>query len=135
MFPFVFVKVDGDTDSSSVQREFERIVRQQIEDLGGNNIRMNGNIPVKTFGSVYNRNDKIQKPTNNDATVYDLEDDMPGAIIPTISSHVSMSNGHLGRNPTQLQNNNIKRTGQNGHIPNNNNFRTMLEDAESDSHI
>ncbi|CAO1363590.1 unnamed protein product [Diamesa tonsa] len=127
--------VDGDTDSSSVQREFERIVRQQIEDLGGNNIRMNGNIPVKTFGSVYERNDKIQSQTNNDATVYDLEDDMPSAIIPTISSHVSMSNGHLGRNPTQIQNNNIKRTGQNGHIPNNNNFRTMLEDAESDSHI
>lgn len=120
--------MDGDTDSSSVQREFERIVRQQIENLGGNNIKINGNT-VKTFGSVYNRND------NNDATVYDLEDDMPGTIIPTISSHVSMSNGHLGRNPTQIQTNNVKRTAQNGHIPNGNNFRTMLEDAESDSHI
>ena len=128
--------MDGDTDSSSVQREFERIVRQQIEDLGGNNIKMNGNIPVKTFGSVYNRNENNQRQTNNDAKVYDLEDDMPGAIIPTISSHVSMSNGHLGRNPTQIQNNNVKRAqGQNGHIPNGNNFRTMLEDAESDSHI
>lgn len=130
------MKVDGDTDSSSVQREFERIVRQQIEDLGGNNIRMNGNIPVKTFGSVYSRSDTIQRQSNDDATVYDLEDDMPGAIIPTISSHVSMSNGHLGRNPTQIQKTNVKRVqGQNGHIPNGNNFRTMLEDAESDSHI
>lgn len=60
---------------------------------------------------------------------------MPGAI-PTISNqvsnHVALTNGHIGGKHTQPR----AGGGQNGHVPNGRpNLRTMLEDAEMDSHI
>lgn len=97
----------------------------------------NGDVHTQNFGGFYNRNapNETHKPPQNHKKEYveDLEDDhmMPGAI-PTISNQVSnhigqYHNGHLGkpRNPPT-----------NGHIPNGRpNLRSMLQDAEMDSHI
>lgn len=61
---------------------------------------------------------------------------MPGTI-PTISNqvsnHVALTNGYVRNNQKFT---NARTVGQNGHIPNGRpDFRSMLEDAELDSHI
>lgn len=112
-------------------------MKQHIETLGGNDIKMNGDVYEHSkHASLFNRNSSGQ-PKNNqkgisETVVEDLEDSMPG-VIPTISnqvsSHVAMTNGNLGGKHTQQR-------AANGHIPNGRpNFRSMLEDAELDSHI
>lgn len=113
-------------------------MKQHIETLGGNDIKMNGDIYENSnYESLFSRNGadprKSQPKGKNDAVVEDLEDSMPG-VIPTISNqvsnHVAMTNGHIGGKHTQ------QRAANNGHVPNGRpNFRTMLEDAELDSHI
>lgn len=126
-------QIDGDTDSSSVQREFERVIRQHIENLGGNELQMNG----VAHGALFNRNDsgvQQNRPGRRSAEyVEDLEDSMPGAI-PTISNqvsnHVALANGHVGKQ------NQPRAAGKNGQVPNGRpDFRSMLEDAELNSHI
>jgi len=106
--------------------------------LGGNEIRMNGDAPAN-YAQLFNYNDSAEaqnkKIGRNEAVVEDLEDSMPG-VIPTISNtvsnHVALANGHLGGKHTQS-----RAIGErNGHLANGRpNFRTMLEDAEMDSHI
>lgn len=78
------------------------------------------------YGPLFNRNSSGAQKNNRQGRnefVEDLEDSMPG-VIPTVSNqvsnHIAMSNGHLGGKQ------------QNGRPPN---FRSMLEDAELDSHI
>ncbi|KAI8119297.1 Adenylate kinase isoenzyme 5 [Lucilia cuprina] len=122
--------IDGDTDSPSVQREFEKSIRNHIQNLTGN--QMN----------------HVQQPISRqpapvdqtDAILQDLENNMPGAV-PTISHHVSLMNGHIKN----------RNTSANNHLANNNNynnkntnhmngdigqtgqrmdFRHMLEEAE-----
>lgn len=151
MFSKCFFQVDGDTDSSTVQREFERVVRQQIEKLGVSNIQANKG------GGDYRQNDEMTSyssgsgglfrpngvvKTNSQSTdgyVEDLEEHhMPGAI-PTISkqvsNHMSLANGHIGKGSGKIQRNRPPGA-TNGYIANNrSNFRSMLEDAEMNSHI
>ena len=131
---FRVFQIDGDTDSSSVQREFERVIRQHIENLGGSEVQMNGKT---NYGPLFNRNDSGVKQnkqvTRSAEFVEDLEDSMPGTI-PTISNqvsnHVALANGHIGKK-TQS-----RAAGKNGQVPNGrSDFRSMLEDAEMDSHI
>lgn len=124
-----------------MQKEFERVVRQHIENLGGNTIRMNGNAHIENnIGSLFERSSSgINQNNKNLRTtefVEDLEDSMPG-VIPTISNqvsnHVALVNGHVG-------NGNVKKHAQpraaNGNVGNGRvNLRSMLEDAEMDSHI
>lgn len=94
----------------------------------------NGGVHAKNFGSFYSKNEP-QK--NNREYVEDLEDDhMPG-VIPTISNqvsnHMSLANGHLGAANKYTQ---PRNGATNGYIPNGRpNLRTMLQDAEMDSHI
>jgi hypothetical protein len=118
-----------------VQREFERVIRQHIENLGGNNIRMNGEVHANG-NALFNRSVPSAPRSNrrSEEIVEDLEDSMPGSI-PTISNqvsnHVELVNGHAGGKHAQP-----RTGGTNGYIPNGRpNFRTMLEDAEMDSHI
>ncbi|XP_029727310.2 adenylate kinase isoenzyme 5 isoform X1 [Aedes albopictus] len=119
--------VDGDTDSPTVQREFERIVRDNIQKVLNQDIT-----PVKigTFKNAIQqgRNSTVQK--NADAIVHDLDADVPG-VVPTISHHVSLANGHLGGVATAGGAN------RNGYIPNGRpNFRNMLQEADSfDTHM
>lgn len=86
--------VDGDTDSPSVQREFERVVRQHTS-------RLNHETVYKPQLQRQISQTKIQPPTqqqqqlNHDTIVEDL-DNMPGTV-PTISNHISLiQNGVAG---------------------------------------
>lgn len=96
---------------------------------------------VKNFGSLYNRNapnEPKKSSQNHQEYVEDLEDDhmMPGVISTIsnqVSNHMTLANGHLG-----AANKITKPRGNatNGHIPNGRpNLRSMLQDAEIDSHI
>ncbi|KAG5675852.1 hypothetical protein PVAND_005721 [Polypedilum vanderplanki] len=126
--------IDGDPDSVSVQREFERVVKQYIDKLsdgGGKQSHMNGDVKPKVISGLYSRNlqSEPQKMSRKNHLDNDMES-MPG-VIPTISNHVSnnsLANGHLGKYG-------LPRT-TNGHISNGRpNLRSMLHDAEMDSHI
>ncbi|KAH8410026.1 hypothetical protein KR009_004261, partial [Drosophila setifemur] len=125
--------VDGDTDSPSVQREFERLIRSHIQRLLNKGEDADATEPQ---GNQMMRNEQT------DAILHDLETNVPGAV-PTISHHVSMMNGHLknrgsalgsGKHPSQMMN---------GHVPGGPgtgtgnaaqtvpvDFRQMLEEAE-----
>lgn len=131
--PFSF-KVDGDTDSPTVQREFERIVRVNVERvLNSDRPDSTGDIPPVQIGTFKTVLQRSQRTDSMDAIVQDLDADMPGAV-PTISHHVSLANGHLpGSGKVGVQ------PAKNGYVPNGRpNFRNMLEEADSypiDSHI
>ncbi|XP_055641967.1 uncharacterized protein LOC129778854 isoform X2 [Toxorhynchites rutilus septentrionalis] len=127
--------VDGDTDSPTVQREFERIVRDHIDrlqrsesanrDAHADDDADVASVQIGSFKSAIQRG-RAQELRNADAIVHDLE--APG-VVPTISHHVSLANGHLGRTaPSGFRN---------GYIPNGKpNFRNMLEEADSfDAHM
>ncbi|XP_055589082.1 adenylate kinase isoenzyme 5 [Uranotaenia lowii] len=127
--------VDGDTDSPTVQREFERIVRENIQKLGlgaepGNAADGGSVSPIKlgSFKDAIKQGRSKVAPMelkNADAIVHDLDADVPG-VVPTISHHVSLANGHLPKGGSR-----------NGFIPNGRpNFRNLLTEADSfDSHM
>lgn len=76
--------VDGDTDSPSVQREFERVVRQHTS-------RLKHETTYKPQLQQQISQTKMQTPQqhlNHDTIVEDL-DNMPGTV-PTISNHISL---------------------------------------------
>ncbi|XP_021702934.1 uncharacterized protein LOC5571857 isoform X3 [Aedes aegypti] len=122
--------VDGDTDSPTVQREFERIVRDNIQKVLSETNRDITPVKIGTFKNAIQqgRNSAAQK--NADAIVHDLDADVPG-VVPTISHHVSLANGHLGGAVA------AGGATRNGFIPNGRpNFRNMLQEADSfDSHM
>lgn len=107
---------------------------------------MNGDAQPKIIGGLYNRNSqtdpqRMNKQRMNDINDGNLHDSMPG-VIPTISNHVNnyvnnhqngyVANGHLGGNKNYTH----PRTNTNGYIPNGRpNLRSMLQDAEMDSHM
>lgn len=117
----------------SVQREFERVVKQYIDKLNG---KITEEIQPNMISGLYNRNINTdpQRSKNKKEIVEDLENSMPG-VIPTISgkvtNHFPMTNGHLGG-----AKHNQPRTSNGYYVPNGRpNLRSMLQDAELDSHI
>ncbi|XP_052867793.1 adenylate kinase isoenzyme 5 [Anopheles cruzii] len=128
--------VDGDTDSPSVQREFERIVRVNMERVLNSGATVDpakdSDVPAVQIGTFRTVLQRASQRNSADEIVQDLEPDMPGAV-PTISHHVSLVNGHLPGNGK------IGSGAKNGFVPNGRpNFRNMLEEADSyqiDSHI
>ncbi|XP_030377756.1 adenylate kinase isoenzyme 5 isoform X2 [Scaptodrosophila lebanonensis] len=120
--------VDGDTDSPSVQREFERLIRNHIQALLQ---KSDGTDVSAPMGNNVLRNEQT------DAILHDLETNVPGAV-PTISHHVSMMNGHLknrgsGKHATNMMNGNIRtrpETGPVGTPAQPRDFRHILEEAE-----
>lgn len=137
-------KVDGDTDSPAVQREFEKVVGENILKLAQGSSTQG--VPT---GSLYDRRGGgpktqlkrvEQELEEQDAIVHDLEQEEARVYpakrsVATISQHVSLGNGHLKRNAVTL--NGFGPPGQqqqqmNGHIPNGKpNFRNMLEEADN----
>lgn len=122
-------QIDGDTDSPSVQREFEKSIRNHIQNFKGSQVN-----------HVHRPTSRQPPPVNQqtDSILQDLENNVPGAV-PTISHHVSLMNGHIkNRNTSANQlannNNNNKTTGyMNGDIGQTGqtmDFRHMLEEAE-----
>lgn len=118
--------------------EFERVVRQNIEILSGKENLMNGDVyENNNLGPLFNRNSSgvhNNRRGRYEEVVEVLDDEIPG-VIPTISNqvsnHVALANGQLGGKNAQQ-----RASGKNGHVPNGRpNFRSMLEDAEMNSHI
>ncbi|XP_019891646.1 adenylate kinase isoenzyme 5 isoform X2 [Musca domestica] len=128
--------IDGDTDSPSVQREFEKSIRNHIQNLTGATAANNvGQMAIMPYGGGAAGAHGNQQ---TDAILQDLENNVPGAV-PTISHHVSLMNGHLKNRNTsghQLANNNNTKgpnTYMNGDIGQTGqtmDFRHMLEEAE-----
>ncbi|XP_070139327.1 uncharacterized protein [Drosophila kikkawai] len=123
--------VDGDTDSPSVQREFERLIRNHIQRLLNKGDNPDDSAPL---------GDQMMRNEQTDAILHDLETNVPGAV-PTISHHVSMMNGHLknrgsalgsGKHPTQMMNGHVPGRPATGNVaqPVPVDFRHMLEEAE-----
>ncbi|XP_031619357.1 adenylate kinase isoenzyme 5 isoform X1 [Contarinia nasturtii] len=121
--------VDGDTDNTSVQREFERVIRQHTS-------RLSHEAAYKPQSQTNQL--MVQQQQNNDnidSIVEDL-DNMPGSV-PTISNHISLiHNNNKGTIENDQFNNNAN------HVANNINaekksrnptktFRSMLEEAET----
>lgn len=110
-------------------------MKQQIEVAVANLTEKNSNHIENNIGSLFDRgasgsNQNNNRKKRNEDFVEDLEASLPG-VIPTISNqvsnHVAMVNGHVG--------NGVPRAA-NGHVANGRlNLRSMLEDAELDSHI
>lgn len=122
-----FFQIDGDTDSPSVQREFEKSIRNHIQNVTG---ALNNNIQPGITAAA------TRMDQQTDAILQDLENNVPGAV-PTISHHVSLMNGHLknhnasgnqlannNKHPSSYMNGDIGQTGQTM------DFRHMLEEAE-----
>ncbi|KAH8356819.1 hypothetical protein KR200_007667 [Drosophila serrata] len=123
--------VDGDTDSPSVQREFERLIRNHIQRLLNKSDNPDESVPL---------GDQMMRNEQTDAILHDLETNVPGAV-PTISHHVSMMNGHLknresalgsGKHPAQMMNGHVPGRPGTGNVtqPVPVDFRHMLEEAE-----
>lgn len=111
------LQVDGDTDNVSVQREFERVIRQHTSRLG--------------HTATYKVQAPSQQPTNNSSSsnqrsantarlqhdTIDLEDldNVPGTV-PTISNHISLIQNNKGTNEPEINNvnnnygNNVNKT-------------------------
>lgn len=107
--------VDGDTDSPTVQREFERIIRQQIQAVVGNAQILNVDHleTEENFTSIGNFRDQIQ---GGKKEIHDTEIDMPGTV-PTVSQHVSM-NGFLKQPGSAAS--------KNGFIPNGRSYNNHI---------
>ncbi|XP_039950074.1 adenylate kinase isoenzyme 5 isoform X2 [Bactrocera tryoni] len=118
--------VDGDTDSPSVQREFEKIIRQHIQ-----SIEQTGPLGMNNMADAAVMTNHVDHD-QTDAILQDLENNVPGAV-PTISHHVSLMNGHLkNRNSSAANNGGVvmngdaRMAGLTGGID----FRHMLQEAE-----
>lgn len=125
--------VDGDTDNPSVQREFERVIRQHTS-------RLNHELSYKPQPVPRQSNQpKAQQNQNQDSIVEDL-DNMPGTV-PTISNHISLiHNNNKGSGENDNMNNNSNHVSN--HVAANHvndikaanptkTFRSMLEEAET----
>ncbi|XP_055387273.1 adenylate kinase isoenzyme 5 [Condylostylus longicornis] len=77
--------VDGDTDSLTVQTEFENVIKEHIKNLIINNNLQGSSSSYTSFSqSIRNANDIIQ------------EENVPGTV-PTISHQISLQNGDIGK--------------------------------------
>lgn len=156
-----FSKVDGDTDNVSVQREFERVIRQQTTRLGHTTAyRVPQQQQQQTSSSI--ASSSTRRSANailQQHDTIDLEDldNVPGTV-PTISNHISLiQNNNGSKEPDSLNNNyanhvNKTTTNNTSSKHNNNNhtdangvlpagtaavangpktFRSMLEEAET----
>lgn len=125
--------VDGDTDNPSVQREFERVIRQHTSRLNHESTYR----PQSQLQRQPNNQPQIQ-PSVDDPIVEDL-DNMPGTV-PTISNHISLIHSNSkGSVENDSMNNNSN------HVPNHvanhvnqakpanptKTFRSMLEEADN----
>lgn len=145
-------KVDGDTDSPTVQREFEKVIKEHIQKAEeaaapGKEAEPGGVARSLVPGNLFDRSERRGKQMESkqaeeeqDAIVHDLEETSSSPVkksVQTISHHVSLANGHLKRKGVTMANGvgpaaGVSQQQQNGHIPNGRpNFRNMLEEADN----
>ncbi|XP_037051697.1 adenylate kinase isoenzyme 5 isoform X3 [Bradysia coprophila] len=119
--------VDGDTDSPSVEKEFEKTIRKhtsELTDRKASSQLKHKRSESKSHTSVYT-GDRRNSTRRIDDMVQDMED-VPG-VVPTISQHVSLINGNVKKSASRSG-----KTGLNGHIANGRpTFRTMLDETEN----
>lgn len=87
--------MDGDTDNSAVQREFERIVRQNAQTVTDRQALAQLGA-IQHIGKLYTSERRQPGRSAGDLTVHDLEDVPPPGVVPTISHHISLVNGGVG---------------------------------------
>lgn len=124
--------IDGDTDSSSVQREFERVIRQHTT-------RMDHETSYKPVlppsnpppPPIQQQKPQTQPNAVDDPIIEDL-DNMPGSV-PTISNHISLiHNNNAGPIEQDSANNNHSNSKfSKNHANSTKTFRSMLEEAET----
>lgn len=100
-------QVDGDTDNVSVQREFERVVRQHTIRLGHTTAyRVQPQQQTTTATITSSSNRRSASAIRQQLDTIDLEDldNVPGTV-PTISNHISLIQNNKG--PHEPDNNNL----------------------------
>lgn len=110
-----------------MEKEFEKTIRKHTTELTKTTssaaIKQNDS---KTHTSTYNTTDRRSATQRLDDMVQDLEEVAVPGVVPTISHHVSLVNGHLKNSASRSG-----KTGMNGHIANGRpSFRTMLDETE-----
>ncbi|XP_059613710.1 adenylate kinase isoenzyme 5 [Phlebotomus argentipes] len=115
--------VDGDTDSPSVAREFERVIRQLVHSIETSS---SSTSTTTTTGQLYGRSER--KQGSSEQAMEDFNS-APG-VVPTISGQMD---------DLRIRHDQVSSRPLNGHIPNGKpNLRAMLRDANDhplDSHI
>lgn len=107
-----------------MEKEFEKTIRKHTTELMDTTSSQleHKRTDSKTHVSLYT-SDQRNSTRRIDDVVQDLED-VPG-VVPTISHHVSLVNGHVKKSASS-------KTAQNGHIANGRStFRNMLGEAEN----
>lgn len=128
---FRVTQVDGDTDSPSVQKEFEKIIVKQTQQLLDDAAAATRAAAKQDSGRGSSGATGIStgKLYQRDTLVEDLEDAAPPGMVPTIAHHISLMNGHIGSG--RVGSINGLPNGLTQHIPNGKpNFRTMLNESE-----
>lgn len=144
------MQVDGDTDSPSVQREFEKIVRDNAQQLIDKQTSANMTA-IQHIGKLYNsdtanrqRQQQAAAAPNRrsgsghrprELTVQDMEEVPPPGVVPTISHHISLVNGGIGTKATAAGSSNNTATAATTTLPNGigagrPSFRHMLDEAD-----
>lgn len=102
-------QVDGDTDNVSVQREFERVIRQHTTRLG-HTAAYKVQLPqqqqqtnIADRASSNRRSANVNQLQHDTIDLEDL-DNVPGTV-PTISNHISLIQNNKGSN--EPDNNNL----------------------------
>lgn len=116
-FPiFYIIQIDGDTDSPTVQREFEKCIRNFVDKVNSNSLVSN---KISSVAAPL-----LKASNQTDAILQDLESNTAG-VVPTISHQVSRLNDHNTKKEA------LNRQ-MNGDIATDRNmdFRHMLEEAE-----
>lgn len=123
--------IDGDTDSASVQREFERAIRQHTTRMD-HETSYKPVLPPSNPLPSQQQKPQTQPKAVDDPIIEDL-DNMPGSV-PTISNHISLIHNN---NAGPIEQDNANNNNTNSKFPKNHaanstkTFRSMLEEAET----
>lgn len=126
----IISQVDGDTDSLSVQQEFVKVIQNKVQTLLDQ--RSDAALSaIQNIGKLYT-SERRTASTRQQISVHDLEDVSPPGVVPTISHHMSLMNGHIGGTKTNpAVNPTTKLNGGQPLMANGRpSFRNMLNDTE-----
>lgn len=129
--------MDGDTDSVAVQNEFLKVIKKNVESLLAQRSEA-ALSAIQNIGKLYTSDRqttakyRANNPQQQQLSVQDMEDVSPPGVVPTISHHMSLVNGHIGGSKTDaVANPTAKLNGGQRLVANGRpSFRNMLNDAE-----
>lgn len=106
--------MDGDTDSASVQREFEKVVRQNVQRIAAEQQAATGAVggvgadfvPRRLYERAAGGDRRRDgRPEDDNTIVQDLEGSPIRRTVATISHHVSLVNGQIRNSDNNNSNN------------------------------